>query len=45
MFIKDPDDKLVLNARQVVLLTQMAKFCSAIRPPCGANEPPTAEAS
>ena len=52
-FIKDhlwswqnhPDDKLVIFARQVVLLTQMAKLCLAIRPPCGANKPPPAEGS
>ena len=28
----------------MVLLTQMATFCLEIRPPCGANEPPPAEA-
>ena len=33
------------DLRQVVLLTQMAKFCCAIRPPCGANELPSDEAS
>ena len=35
---------LVLNAWHMVLLTQMAKFCHAIRPPCSAKEPPPAEA-
>ena len=53
LFIKDhlwswqnnPDDKLVLITRQVVLLTLMAKFYRAIRPPRCGNEPPPAEAS
>ena len=52
-FIKDhlwsqqnhPDGKLVIIAQVVVLLTQMAKYCSAILPPCHAKEPSPAEAS
>ena len=32
-------------ARQVNLLTRMAKLCRAIRPPFGANEPTPAEDS
>ena len=36
---------LVLTVQQVALLTGMAKFCHAIRPPCRAKEPPPSEAS
>ena len=42
---KHPDGKLVLIARQVVLLTRVAKFCRAIKPPCCAKEPSPPEAS
>ena len=40
-----PDGKLVIIASQLVLQKLMAKFCRAIRPPCGANEPPPTETS
>ena len=53
MFIKakewswynQPDGKLELIARQVELLTLIAKLCCTFRPPCHAKEPPPDEAS
>ena len=40
-----PVGKLVQIAQQLVLLTQIAKLCCAIRPPCHPEEPPPAEVS
>ena len=46
MFLVEPSLlQLVLGAQQVILQTQMARFCHSIRPPGCAEEPPPPEGS